>query len=411
MIKTFFKRVANPATNRAPAPNICTWNSDSRPKGTTVIKNASYRTPNTFDEPQPQRPARKRARSNTSSGDHPTDHPGPCNVDQAIAPLTNNTGDTPTPPTNARTNTNTNTITNTEKNVSFALQNDENEGEFLPIPHEGLPFFRRARGCFSAEARAVTRAEHLDRLSDNGKPPRWAYGIGPMPSYIEHVAKDLVNIKKRHALELARATARCLKDSALVSRRQGKLNLDTVETIYANDGHGFERASTKLTALVSRDNGQEHEKLTRREELITRSPTTDDDIVHHLSGKKVATRSYAGVVANDPPQANDNANQDVNPGNRAARQKPRQRSRSRSRGRRANQANPGNRRNASRSPLGNREPPRNGDRNYRSNERRAANSGRGNYNGARRQPRNNFRQRDSGFEFMEQMFQFFQNRQ
>ena len=121
-----------------------------------------------------------------------------------------------------------------------------------------------------------------------------------MSSYVQPVAKDLLNIKRRHSLEITRAVGRCLRDSALTSRRQGKLNLDTVQTIYANNGAGFEQASTKLTTLVSRDNGQESERLSRREELISLSPTTDEDIVNLLSGFKIASKSYAAVVTNDP---------------------------------------------------------------------------------------------------------------
>ena len=115
------------------------------------------------------------------------------------------------------------------------------------------------------------------------------------------ISSDLINIKRRHALELARAVSRSLRDSALTSKHQGNLNLETVKNIYANDGRGFEQATTKLITLVSRDNGQDAERLTRREELITRSPTTDEDITNLLSGYKIAAKLYAGAVAYDPP--------------------------------------------------------------------------------------------------------------
>ena len=422
-ITKFFKKAPRQGTNKAPPPNICTWNNDKDiSKGEERVRNPSYRTPNTFNEPLPQRPSLKRARRDTHSGENPPvsaaapliiDPIGSSqnNITNAVPTETRNdpnrATDRPCNTTNAGNNAN-----NTDKSVTFSLQDRENNGEFLPIPNEGLPFFRRARGCFSAEVRAQTRASHLDRLSDNGKPPRWSYGIGPLPSYIKPLASELVNIKRRHALEFSRAVARSLRDSALTSNRQGKLNLDTVETIYADDSNGFERASTKLTSLVSRDNTQENERLDRREELIARSPTTDQDIIDHLSGRKVASRSYAGVTANDPPQPNDNNNQDnANPGNRRNRSGSRQRSRSRSRGGNANRGNNGNRRNNSRSPIRNRDNQRNGDRTNRPNERRAANSGRGQRNGPRGQSRNNnYRERDSAYDFMEKMFTFFQNR-
>ena len=243
---------------------------------------------------------------------------------------------------------NTNVHDNASKNVSFALQGDDND-TFLPIPPEGLPFFRRARGCFSAEARADTRADHLDRLCDNGKPAHWAYGIGPMPSYPHPIARDLVRIRRRHALKFSRAVVRSLRESATASRRQGSLNLNTVQGIYADDRTGFDRASAKLTTLVSRDNSQEVDRLHRREELIIRSPITDDDIVHQLNGQPTASRSYAGVVANDPPQANNQEHPIRDANNGQARRNRRSCSRNRGRNNRNRSRERNNNQNVSRS--------------------------------------------------------------
>ena len=402
-----------PGTSKASSsrnpPNICVWND----KDTSTEKsNTNVASPDCLPPRQP----RKRARHSTNEGstkssaahnseerghttNHVTNPPDETNQISSDVRMGPPVPNTPIPVTHTKPANNT-------KNVSFSLQNDEN-GDYLPVPAEGLPFSRRARGCFSAEARAVTRADHLDRLADNGKPARWAFGIGPMPPYMKTEAKDLVSIRRRHSLEFTRAVARSLRDSALTSRRQGKLNLDTVDGIYAKDGAGFERASTKLTALVSRDNSQEAEKLTRREELITRSPTTDDDIVNHLSCAKVSSRSYAAVVANDPPQP-DNQNQPNRADNRngQARQNPRSRSRSRGRDNRNRSRNNG--RNASRSPIrANRN-----DRDNRSLNNRAANPGRGNNANNRRgnQSRNRYRERDGASEFMDKLWDFFQGR-
>ena len=412
-ITNFFRQAPRTGTTQRTAPNICSWREPNQPTThDTAVRNTAYKTPNTFNEPLPQRPANKRARRDTGSKEDTS-----CPTHVPIAPQVPSTSNN-TAPTNADTGAppnapNTNSTTaNTDRNVSFSIQGEDTTGDFLPIPPEGLPFFRRARGCFSAETRANSRATHLDRLSDNGKPPRWAYGIGPMPSYMQSVATELVNIKKRHALEFTRAVARSLRDSSLASQRQGNLNLDTVQGIYGQDARGFDRASVKLSTLVSRDNTQENERLSRREELISRSPTTDNDIVDHLSGRRTATRSYAGVVANDPPQGNDNANRDNPPNNRNGRSRSRQRSRSRNRGGRANRANP-TRRNDSRSPNRARNQPtnqRNEPQRNRSRERRAAQPGRGQRNGNRRQSRNNNRDRDSAFDYMEKMFEFFRNR-
>ena len=127
-----------------------------------------------------------------------------------------------------------------------------------------------------------------------------------MPSYIAPIAKDLVAIRRRHALEFARAVASSLRRSSLAFEKHGAaLNLITTENVYTNDGKGFEWATTKLTALFSRDNGIEANKLKKREELISGYPTTDDDIVCHLKGQDVAGSSFTGETANNAPQPTD----------------------------------------------------------------------------------------------------------
>ena len=410
-ITNFFKQAPRPGASRAAPPNICTWRiQPTTSNAEQVCQNSDYVTPNTFNEPLPQRNPNKRARRNTGSNEDTSClHTANTNKDNTHVPVVNANAPNPNGANNA--NKQTTHDPNPDRNVTFSLQGDENPGDFFPIPPEGLPFFRRARGCYSAEARANSRAQHLDRLGDNGKPPRWAYGIGPMPSYMTPVAKELVDIKKRHALDFTRAVARSLRESSQASRRQGNLNLDTVQTIYGQDTKGFDRAATKLTTLVNRDNTQENERLSKREELIGRSPTTDTDIADHLSGRKTATRSYAGVVANEPPQPNDNAAREAAPEQRNGRDRPRQRSRSRGRngGNRANRAN-SNRRNDSRSPIRDRDNRRNDNRRNRSQERRVAQPGRGQRNGNRRQSHNNYRDRDQAFDYMEKMFNFFSNR-
>ena len=422
-ITSFFNSRQNPANPRRIAPNICNWDDEDptpweneRPQNTqysATNANGQSNDPN-FDR-LPQRPSRKRARilSSNSSLDGNRSNPtvanttstGNINQTQNVDTLTTKS----TAPANSLPTVQEQQKHNNTKNVSFSLQGGNDE--YLPIPAEGLPFFRRARGCYSAEARAQTRAEHLDRLSDNGKPPRWAFGIGPMPSFVQSFAKDLINIKRRHSLELTRAVARSLRDSALSSRRQGNLNLDTVRKIYANNETGFDQASVKLTALVSRDNTQENERLSRREELISRSPTTDDDLVNLLSGFKIAPRSYAAVVNNDPPQANQNGNQaaarqDNNAGPQRQNRRARSRSRSRNRNGRRNNDNL-NARNNSRSPIRQRDNNRADNLNRQGN--RVANQGRRPDNN-RRQQRNRYRERDSASEFMDKMFEFFKRR-
>ena len=407
-ITAHFKAKSKVNKSRTAPPNICTWR-DNIPSTSTVTAQAAPVVTNNDNNlvALPQRPPRKRSRQ--SSNDTSIQSNPQCQA-QNIQQPTNNVGPNvsvaPQRPPNSNANpSNVNDNSTNAKSVSFSLQSGKDE--FLPIPAEGLPFFRRARGCFSAEARAHTRADHLDRLSDNGKPPRWAFGIGAMPSYVQPIARELVDIKRRHSLEITRAVARSLRDSATASQRQGMLNLDTVKGIYSSNEAGFEQASTKLTALVSRDNTQESERQSRREELISRSPTTDEDIVNLLSGFKISAKSYAGAVNNDPPQANENGNQAIaRQDNNAGRPRQNAQSRSRSRSRNRNARRNDNNRRNSRSPIRPRDNRRNDDNNRQNN--RAAN-----FNGRRqdRQPqRNRFRERDNAAEIMEKMYELLKRR-
>ena len=387
-ITNFFKSSTNTSTTQVKAPNICSWRENPIPSTSWTTPNPRYVT-NPITVPLTQRQKCNCARRNSTTAPTNTVNTTPVNTEPRTYDTDRSDNNSYVDlPANNTTNGNPTSRTDTHgnKNVSFTLQREQNS-IFLPIPAEGLPFFRRARGCFSAEARAHTRAEHLTRLSDNGRPPRWAYGIGQMPSF-GPLAKELITIKRRHAIELARAVARSLNDSAITSRRQGNLNLDTVRTIFGADDTGYQRATEKLTTLVERDNGQEQERLVCREELINRSPTTDEDITNHVSGNKVAAKSYAGAIANDPLQGNALAQANP-PANRNAQPRSNRRNRSR------NERNRDNR-NTSRS----------SSRGFNQN-RRAANPSRGN---GGRNSRNRYMERDSAFDYMEKMMDFFSKR-
>ena len=238
-----------------------------------------------------------------------------------------------------------------------------------------------------------------------------------MPSYMQPLAAELVNIRRQHATEFTRAVARSLRASALNSRRQGTLNINTVEGMYGEDKVGFSTATDNMSSLVERGDHQEKERLQRREELNSRSPTADEDIKKHLSGIKVAIRSYAGVVANDSPQGGaqnqgaqrDNQNPPGGNDNTQGNQDRMRRSRSHCR----NNCK-GNGRNVSRSPVRNCD---NNSYHNSSNQRsqsrnkgRTANYGRNRQSNNRGNSRNRYHQRDSASEFMEKMFEFFQNR-
>ena len=80
------------------------------------------------------------------------------------------------PNNNSSSNLTTNVMQNNDKpHVVFQDEHDH----FVPMNPNAVPFYKRARGCNSAEIKEIERAAALDEAADNGKPPRWAYQLAP----------------------------------------------------------------------------------------------------------------------------------------------------------------------------------------------------------------------------------------
>ena len=326
------------------------------------------------------------------------------------APNTNTGATNPVPVTNTVGNTNppvdiANNKTDTSRSVVFQDEQDS----FLPMDPNAVPFYKRARGCNCAEAKAVERANALDEMADSGKPPRWAYGLAPYPNYMGVIAESLTDTRRRHALELARATARALRSSSASAAEQARLNWQTVSTSYNEDSHGADRAEARLVSMTNKEREKERHRLTTRVAFHLEHPVQDDEISRHFNNQNVPVpTAQRGNRANDQADNNDPNNGESNnvaPDNGAANMevdqqvnnnRPRQyqgRSASRQNGGRNNANGRPRNRSRSRSPFRgrrqrSREQGRDRSRNRRANSRGNNRRGNGGNRGRGRNDRN-----------------------
>ena len=149
---------------------------------------------------------------------------------------------------------------------------------------DAVPFYRRSRGCSCAESKAQERATALENLADAGKPPRWAYHLSPAPTFLGPVAKALVDIQRRHALELTREVTRALRESGRSAATQAQMNWQTVSQSYGDDANSAERAQNRLTSMAAKEREKERSRQADRNEFHLSNPITDEDLVKHLSG-------------------------------------------------------------------------------------------------------------------------------
>ena len=185
-----------------------------------------------------------------------------------------------------------------------------------------VPFYKRARGCNCAEAKALERANALEEMADSGKPPRWAYNLAPYPNYLGVIAESLADTRRRHALELTRATARALRSSSESAAEQSRLNWQTVLSSYGNDNNGAARAETRLVSMTNKERDKERVRLTTRVAFHLEHPVQDDEIARHFNNQNVPVpTAQRGNRANDQADnnhPNNGASTNVAPDNGAA---------------------------------------------------------------------------------------------
>ena len=161
--------------------------------------------------------------------------------------------------------------------VSFQVNDDEPS-----IPPNALETWRLCRSHLSAEARSRARAQHLRHLSNQGLLPHWSIGLAAIPTYLEEVADELVQLKKSQAHELLNKACEVLTTSAQQHRESGLAHRNTCKTIYGNNTLGLSQADFKLKQLIERDRQTCTELLQRRVEAIQANPVDSNTVVETL---------------------------------------------------------------------------------------------------------------------------------
>ena len=249
----------------------------------------------------------------------------------------------------------------------------DGDGNFLHIPEDAQPIFKRSRGCLSAASRADARASHIEEMVTRGIALPWALRIEPIPAYLSNITPGLTKIQRKHALALQREAAQELRKSCTHLTTQGTMNWNIVAKIYGADDAGLTEARHRMDGLVARDFTREQGKLEDRKDHIFDHQVKDHDIVENLkirgynnprrpprgrSPNRANPQAAADNIAADaapnpqqPPEPNDAYRRQANRGKRR-RSNSRSRSRSPNRGRGRQQNRYANRYDDRRPPRG-----------------------------------------------------------
>ena len=178
---------------------------------------------------------------------------------------------------------NTNDIVPADKNANPSSSNlQEGDRDFLQIPEDAHPFFKRSRGCLSAASRADCRATHLEGMVEREIALPWALRLEPIPGYLTILGPQLVRIQKRNAIALQREAAKLLRRSCTHLTTQGTLNWNIVANFYGKDDDGLTQARHKMDTMVARDFTREQDKLEDKKNDIFDHPVTNEKITNNL---------------------------------------------------------------------------------------------------------------------------------
>ena len=158
----------------------------------------------------------------------------------------------------------------------------EGDQEFLQIPEDAQPFFKRSRGCLSAASRADCRASHLEDMVEREISLPWALRLEPIPAYLMAITPQLIRIQKRNAIALQREAAKLLRRSCTHLTTQGTLNWNIVANFYGKDDTGLTQARIRMDSMVAKDFTREQDKLEEKKNYIWDHPVTNETITENL---------------------------------------------------------------------------------------------------------------------------------
>jgi hypothetical protein len=175
------------------------------------------------------------------------------------------------------------------KKVTFAQPFDFtsiNDYSLSALLQEGLAVipvavhqWRAARSAYSAQAKALSRADHLQLLLDGQNLPKWAVGVEPLPGYLEPLLVQIITLKNSQGKELLRQAITLLRQKAEDDGRVGRACLQTVESLYHNEHNraGWDQAHNLLTAVITSDRQKCDQQLQKRFTAITDNPITQEE--------------------------------------------------------------------------------------------------------------------------------------
>jgi len=212
--------------------------------------------------------------------------------------------------------------------------------ELLDIPENALETWRRARGHMSAEAKALIRADHAEKLADDNLLPLWTVGLAPLPGYLKPIIQDLTRLRHMQGLEMLRAIHDSLIREATSHRQAGTAQQHALQFLFGDQHESLRKAIAKIGILVNRDREECKNTLTKRTEALRNDPLKDETIQDNLLNLRSRARSGSPTPRNrsrSPKnnfRSNKRSNQIEQPGTNQENERPsRPKGRGNSRGR------------------------------------------------------------------------------
>jgi hypothetical protein len=157
------------------------------------------------------------------------------------------------------------------------------------LPAALLPW-RQSRSYLSAEAKARTRAEHVEVLAETGKIPGWALGTEALPGYVELFLDQILTLKRMQALELLQLVKDELLKQSTRHGETGQACLMTCQFIYGENNDGWKKAKELLSKIVGADRAKCIAALQKREEYIRQHAVDDETLKKSLMEGPRTTR-------------------------------------------------------------------------------------------------------------------------
>jgi hypothetical protein len=154
--------------------------------------------------------------------------------------------------------------------------------ERLEILPAALVPWRQSRSFLFAEAKARARADFVETLAESGTIPSWAYGIEPLPGFVEQFLDEILSLKRIQAIELLQLVKQQLQTLAVKHHETGVACQMTCQFIYGDNVAGWQAANNLLTKIIDADKAKCRASLQKRETTTRQALVDDESIKTHL---------------------------------------------------------------------------------------------------------------------------------